>query len=81
MDNDWSPRVIPETEDTVDLAGIFMNQRPEHNRIIYSEVQLQLDNEVVIGKITRRALGPYGTTVVTYNDNPIFSLIVYDYDA
>ncbi len=30
------------------------------------------------GKVKRRALGPDGHTVGTYNDNPILNLIVYE---
>ena len=67
MDDDESPRVIPETEDLVYSAGRYLNQQPEYRHIISSEVKLQLDNEVATGQVRRRSLCPCGSTVGIYN--------------
>jgi len=46
--------------------------------LIHSEVQLQLENEMVLEKVKQRALGPDGTVVGTYDDNPYLNSIVYE---
>ena len=78
MDDDESPRVILKTEDPVYLGGIFLYQHPAYKWIINSEVQLQLDYVVDTGQVKIRALCLDGTTIGTYNGNPILNSIVYE---
>lgn len=78
QDEDEEPRIIPEQEDSVDATGKLINQQPAYDSIINAEVQLQLGNEMSLGKVKRRAIGPDGTTVGTYCDNPIMNSIVYE---
>jgi hypothetical protein len=77
-DDDEPARVIPDIEDSVDATGRLLNQQPAYDRILHSEVALQLGEEMVVGKVTRRAVGPDGTTVGTYDDNPMLNSIVYE---
>ncbi len=78
QDDFEEPRIIPEVEDTVDSSGRLLNQQPMYDRIINAEVQLQNGDELTTGKVMRRALGPDGTTVGSYADNPILNSIVYE---
>jgi hypothetical protein len=78
QDDYEEPRIIPDIEDMVDSGGRLLNQQPMYDRIINAEVQLQNGNELTTGKVVRRALGPDGTTVGSYADNPILNSIVYE---
>jgi hypothetical protein len=76
-DDDEVARTIPEIEDSVDANGQLLNQLPAYNKIIHSEVALQLGESIFTGKVTKRALGPDGRTAGTYDDNPMLNSIVY----
>jgi hypothetical protein len=67
-DDDEDPRIIPDVEDTVDADGRLLNQQPMYDRIINAEVQLQQGNELCTSTVVQRALGPDGTTTVSYAD-------------
>ena len=77
-DDDESKQVVPDVEDTVDATGKLLNQQPAYERIINTEVALQLEEEVTTGKVTRRALGPNGQVAGTYDDNPFLNTIIYE---
>ena len=48
------------------------------NQIINAEVQLQLGEEMVTGKVTQRTIGPDGQVTGTYDNNPYLNPIIYD---
>ena len=75
-DEDEDPRVIPETEDTVDSRGRLIDQQPVCDRLINAKVQLQLENDMTLGRVKQQALGPDGTTVGTHDENPCLNSIV-----
>jgi hypothetical protein len=77
-DSDEQPRIIPDVEDTVDSNGRLLEQQPMYDRIINAEVQLQNGDEISLGKVKRRALGPDGLTTGSYADNPMLNSIVYE---
>jgi hypothetical protein len=77
-DDDEEARIIPDVEDTVDANGQLLEQHPMYDRIINAEVQLQLGNELSLGKVVRHALGPDGVTTGSYADNPMLNSIVYE---
>ena len=77
-DEDEEPRIIPDIEDAVDANGRLLNQQPAYDKIINSEVQLQLGDDMVTGKVSRRALGPDGKVAGSYDDNPVLNSIVYE---
>jgi hypothetical protein len=77
-DDDEEARIIPGVKDTVDAKGRLLEQQPMYDRIINAEVQLQLGNELSLGKVVRRALGPDGVTTGSYADNPMLNSIVYE---
>ena len=77
-DNDEVTRTVPEIEDSVDANGQLLNQLPAYDKIIHSEVALQLGESISTGKVTKRALGPDGRTAGTYDDNPMLNSIVYE---
>jgi hypothetical protein len=76
--DDEAPRTIPDIEDTVDSKGKLLNQQPAYDRLINSEVQLQLREELHTAKVVQRAIGPDGITVGEYDENPIMNSIVYE---
>ena len=48
----------PDIEDSVDHKGWLLNLHRAYDRLLNSEVQLQLGEEYVTGKVRRRAHGP-----------------------
>lgn len=77
-DDDEPARIIPDIEDVVDIHGRLLDQQPAYDTIINAEVQLQLGDEFMTGKVKQRALGPDGKVVGTYDENPILNSIVYE---
>ena len=47
-----------EVEHIDDSTGKLINQQPAYDQIINAEVQLQLGEEMVTGKVTQRTIGP-----------------------
>ena len=60
------------------MTGKLLNQHPAYDRIINTEVALQLEEVVTTGKVTRRALGLDGQVAGTYDDNPFLNTIIYE---
>jgi hypothetical protein len=77
-DDDEQARIIPDIEDVVDANGRLLNQMPAYDRILNSEVSLQTGEEMSIGKVIQRALGPDGTVAGTYNENPFLNTMIYE---
>ena len=77
-DDDEKARVVPDIEDSVDATGKLLNQEPAYDRILHSEVSLQLGEEMATGKVMRRAIGPDGTTAGTYDSNPYLNSMIYE---
>ena len=67
-----------EVEDIVDSTGNLINQQPAYDQIINAEVQLQLGEEMVTGKVIQRTIGPDGQVTGTYDNNPYLNSIIYD---
>jgi hypothetical protein len=65
-DDDEAARVLPDIEDTVDARGKLLNQMPAYDQILNAEVSLQLGDDMALGKVTQRAVGPDGTVAGTY---------------
>jgi hypothetical protein len=79
-DDDKAPRTVPNIEDIVDSKGKLLDQQPAYDRLINSEVQLQLGEELYTAKVIQRVIGPDGTTVGEYDDNSVMNSIVYEVD-
>ena len=62
----------------VNHNGQLLNQHPAYNRILYAEVQLQLGEQYIMGKVRRRALGPDRNITRKYNDNPYLNSVMYE---
>ena len=77
-DDDESRRVVPDIEDSVDANGKLLNQEPAYDKILRSEVSLQLGEHMSIGKVIKRALGPDGTVAGTYDENPCLNTMIYE---
>jgi hypothetical protein len=77
-DEDESKRIIPDIEDVVDANGKLLNQQPAYDRILHSEVSLQLGENMAVGKVTKRAIGPDGTIAGTYDENPMLNTMIYE---
>lgn len=75
---DEPPRLVPDIEDPVDANGKAINQQPAYDKLLQMEVQLQLGDELSVGRVTRRAIGPDGTTTGKYDDNPLLNSIIYE---
>ena len=54
-DDDENGYHIPDIEDSVDSSGHLLNQLPAYNRLLNAEVQVQLDDEIAMGKVVCRA--------------------------
>ena len=77
-DHEQKEQPTLEVEDTVDSTGKFINQQPAYDQIINAEVQLQLGEEMVNGKVIQRTIGPDGQVTGTYDNNPFLNSIIYD---
>ena len=66
-----------EVEDIVDSTGKLINQQPAYNQIINAEVQVQLGEEMVTGKVTQRTIGPDGQVTGTYDNNQSISQLYH----
>jgi hypothetical protein len=77
-DPDEPSRTVPDIEDTVDARGNPMNQQPVYDKRINAEVQLQLGDDMTSAKVRKRATGPDGTVIGTYDGNPILNSMVYE---
>jgi hypothetical protein len=77
-DEDEPERAVPDIEDAVDTNGRLLDQQPAYDAIINAEVQLQLGEEFVTGKVKQRALGPDGKVTGSYDDNPMLNSIIYE---
>ena len=77
-DHEQQEQPTLEVEDIVDSTGKLINQQPAYDQIINAEVQLQLGEEMVTGKVTQRTVGPDGQVTGTYDNNPYLNSIIYD---
>ena len=71
-------RIITNIEDTVDAKRTLINQQPAYDRIIHSEVQMQIDSEMATGKVTQRSADPDGQIRGEYDHNPILNSHLYE---
>ena len=69
---------MPDIEDTIDAKGKMLNQQPAYDKILHSEVSLQLGEDMTTGKVTKRAIGPDGITAGTYDENPYLNSMIYE---
>lgn len=76
-DEDEPKRTVPDIEDTVDATGKLLNQQPAYDKILRSEVSLQIGENMTVGKVTKRALGPDGNVAGTYDENPCLNTMIY----
>jgi hypothetical protein len=51
---------------------------PAYDRILNSEVSLQLGEDMAVGKVARRALGPDGRVTGIYDENPMLNSMIYE---
>ena len=59
-DHEQQEQPTLEVKDIVDSNGKLINQQPAYDQIINAEVQLQLGEEMVAGKVIQRTIGPDG---------------------
>ena len=62
----------------IDAAGNAINQQPVYDKMIQSELILPKGDKLQMAKVRGRTFGPDGKTIGTFNDTPIFNLIIYD---
>eukprot|EP00957_Ditylum_brightwellii_P171858 13082906-Ditylum_brightwellii.AAC.1 len=69
---------MSDIKEVVDLNGEPLDQQPACDKIINAEVSLWQNEQLVLRKLKRRALGPDGHVVGKYNNDPRLSYIVYE---
>ena len=67
-----------DIEDSVDHNGWLLNQHPAYDRLLNAEVQLQLGEDYITGKVRRRALGPDRNIIRNYDNNPYLNSVMYE---
>jgi hypothetical protein len=77
-DLDEPKMTVPDIEDSVDARGKLLNQQPAYDKILHSEVSLQLGENMSVGRVTRRAIGPDGIVEGTYDENPFLNTMIYE---
>ena len=76
-DHEQQEQPTLEVEGIVDSTGKLINQQLAYDQIINAEVQLQLGEEMVTGKVTQRTIGPDGQVTGTYDNNPYLNSSIY----
>jgi hypothetical protein len=51
---------------------------PAYDKILHSAVSLQLGENMTVGKVTKRAIGPSGTVAGTYDEKPCLNTMIYE---
>ena len=77
-EEDEPKRTVPDIEDTVDATGRLLNQQPAYDKILCSEVSLQLGENITVVKVTKRALVPNENVAGTYDENPCLNTMIYE---
>ena len=70
--------MIADIKDSVDGNGIFIYQKLAYDKILNSEVVLQVDVKIVSGSLKQPVIGPEGNIVGSYNSNPILNSMIYE---
>ena len=86
IDKEWKeyedefekPKVVPNIEDSVDGKGHLLNQQPQYDKLINSEVSLQVGNTIQHGMVVQRSVDPEGQVIGTYDDKPWLNTMSYD---
>ena len=60
------------------MNGSLLNQVPTYEYLLNAKVQLQIGEEMSIGKVKHWALGPDGMTSGKYDNNPYLNLMIYE---
>ena len=63
-------------EDAVDSTGELINQQPMYDKMLNSEVSMQLNDMMSTGKFARRSMGPDGRTTGSYNNDTMLNMVV-----
>ena len=77
-DKDVHSCVVPDIEDTVDVNGKLLNQQPTYDKILLQEFSLPFGEEMTVGRVTRRDIGPDGSVAGSYDDNSFINSIIYE---
>ena len=77
-DEDEKPIVIPEINENeaVDCDERAIIQTPPWDTLTNAKIALHNGDELAIGRVARRSLGPDGTVAGRHDENPILNSIV-----
>ena len=70
--------MIANIEESINVNGVFIDQKPAYNKMLNGEVALQLNKNVVAGQVKQRALIPEGKIVGKYDYNPMVNSMIYE---
>ena len=62
----------------MDTNRRLINQLPAYDHLLNVEVQLQLCQELMMGKVKCHTLGPEGKNLGKHDDNPFFISMMYE---
>ena len=77
-DEEEEPRTFFDTNETTDSDGRAVNLTPSYDGLINAELLIYNGEKMEIAKITRRTLGPDGTTAGTYDKDPKLNSMIYE---
>ena len=60
------------------MKGCQLNRYPAYNKLVNTKVQLQNYNEMIYGKVNKRALNPDGQTTGSYDKDSMLTSIIYE---
>ena len=72
------PCVILEIEDSIDIKGRLLNQQPAYDRLINTEVQMQIRDGIQTGKVVQRSVDPEGHLIGQHDDNSMLNSLLYE---
>jgi hypothetical protein len=70
--------LLPQLSTLQDATGKLLNQQLAYDKILRSEVSLQLGENLTVEKVTKRALGPNSNVTGTYDENQCLNLMIYE---
>ena len=77
-DDDEAPFTIPEFTEPIDSNGKAIDAQPAYDVLINAELMLPQRDAYMPAKVVQRTVKDDGSTMGTYNANPLYNTVTYD---
>ena len=76
--DDEATHIVPDIDYTVNTHGRLSKQQPTYDKILHSEVSIQLGEEIPVGKVTKHKIVLNSTVAGNYDENAYIPLMIYE---